>query len=71
MEATVESTHGDERDWLHRHAAAGAVLVGVVFGLLFGAVIAAIDTHGWRFAFTVGPAIGLLVFAPYVWWKLR
>ena len=60
-----------ERDWLRRHPLTGALLVGGVFGLLVGAVIAVIDTHGWRFAFIVGPAIGLLMFAPYVWWKLR
>ena len=60
-----------DRDWLRRHPALGAALIGLLFGALFALFIAAVDTHGFRFAAIAGVGIGLLLLAPYVWWKLR
>jgi len=59
------------RDWLRRHPAPGALLVGLVFGAFFAVLIGIADTHGWRFAWISGLAIGIVLFAPYVWWRLR
>jgi hypothetical protein len=60
-----------DRDWLRRHPAPSALLVGLVFGAFFAVLIGIADTHGWRFAWISGLAIGIVLFAPYVWWRLR
>jgi hypothetical protein len=64
-------TRATNRDWLRRHPAPSALFVGLVFGALFAVTIGVADTHGWRFAWVSGMAVGLVVFAPYVWWRLR
>ena len=46
-------------------------MVGLVFGAFFAVLIGISDTHGWRFAWISGLAIGIVLFAPYVWWRLR